>query len=423
MPNTPPVSQEEWVKVVKNRLHTNGFRITDISFSELEKENKGFLGEHYKAKVTISRDVEGNDETKILRFFLKNSPQEDGSHADFVRAGNAYQKETFFFETLRPLLSKYLKGTPEETSTLFSVISPCYYIRPDLLVLEDLSPQGYFQLEKRTLLNYEQCLAVVEALARFNAASLIFEEKESAAGGRQCRLGDMFPILRRDTFFDQPEDTAYGQAMTAGVTCMSGLIELSAKYGRGTPNHELVQGRLDATMRSLFPHLRPSVSERNVLCHRDMWLNNILFRCDQGRLSCRLVDMQLITYCPPATDLMMLLYLTTTRAFRRQYEAPLLAAYHETLASLLRHHGLDVDHVLPWPAFQQSCRKARRVGVLIASFYCPVSAYSKYAADYDIYDFIVRDRTQQTQEAYLTDAQYRFRIDEVIEEMVEDYIL
>mgnify|MGYP002775307968 FL=1 len=98
--------------------------------------------------------------------------------------------------------------------------------------------------------------------------------------------------------------------------------------------------------------LKKSNIYRNTLCHGDLWTTNILFKFDNIiPLDCRLVDFQLIRYCPPAQDLMSHIYLTTEKETRVQFLPLLLQEYYEELTNIVTSFGLDVEQVLPFKEF------------------------------------------------------------------------
>jgi thiamine kinase-like enzyme len=151
---------------------------------------------------------------------------------------------------------------------------------------------------------------------------------------------------------------------------MFGLLQKVNKYKqRLNGNWENVHKKLkDAWNLSAEFAKKPSDKYRNILCHGDLWLNNILFKLDEdGKpTDAALVDFQIIRYVPPAMDIVMFLHATTTRDFRERHILELLMTYQVALQDALKIAGLE-NHALSLQELLQSVHEYRFFGVVVAA--------------------------------------------------------
>jgi Ser/Thr protein kinase RdoA (MazF antagonist) len=151
------------------------------------------------------------------------------------------------------------------------------------------------------------------------------------------------------------------------------MMQKSGKYDeRVGGDWKLVHKKFsEAWERYIEMAAEPSSKFRNIICHRDLWLNNILFKYDTSGKpeEVALVDFQIYRYCPPALDLTMFMYVTTTREFREQHLLSLLLTYHRELCMALQAAGLDPEgpHGLGLPEVLASFEEYRFFGLLVAA--------------------------------------------------------
>jgi len=90
-------------------------------------------------------------------------------------------------------------------------------------------------------------------------------------------------------------------------------------------------------------------SNTNVICHGDLWINNLMFhyntinnKCD----NCYLIDLQSIRYTSPIIDLLHFIYTSTIKQVRYQYLYQLLNDYHNSLIDTLTIHLYNNVNIL-----------------------------------------------------------------------------
>lgn len=84
----------------------------------------------------------------------------------------------------------------------------------------------------------------------------------------------------------------------------------------------------------------------NVICHGDLWINNIMFKYDDNEsivTDVKFIDLQAMRYTSPVTDLLQFFYTSTTIDLRANYINMLLDDYSKSLLNTVRTHCHSID--------------------------------------------------------------------------------
>lgn len=117
---------------------------------------------------------------------------------------------------------------------------------------------------------------------------------------------------------------------------------------------------------------------RNVLCHRDLWQNNFVFKFERNAddeidysqpTECVLIDFQTCRYLPPIIDVIGLISVSTRLAHRKQFYPHYIQFYYNALAKKLTRYKIDASKVLSWEEFQDSLKELEMV-VLVINCVC-----------------------------------------------------
>ncbi|XP_067004245.2 uncharacterized protein [Anabrus simplex] len=371
MEDIPVLSNEEVSEIVRQYVKSSNFQVLAYRIGPLSDDIVGFLGEHLRLDVSVVANKSGVEEELNIHFFVKILPR-NSFHSNYVVSMGAFEKEVLFYSTLLKDLSKYQKHNSAlclEDATGDNFWAPeCFLTRPDLIVLEDLSGINFNTLDIREPMDFQHCSVAIRTLARFHASSIIFEEKETKASGKICRINELYPkLFEENLFVDSDDKLAKGWFLTS-IKAMVALTELLPKYGKGHEKHQLIKEKIPEVCMRIKDLVKSSGKHRNVVCEGDLWTNNILFRCCDGEMpvEARIVDFQLVRYTPPAHDVIFFLHMATTRDFRKHHLEELLEVYYNSLSSELHRHDLDADVLLSWTEFRESCDLLRDVGRIIA---------------------------------------------------------
>lgn len=410
--DTPsPLSREECRKIVERHFQTSKVELKDFSLTSRSDDLQGFMGDHLQLRASVSvEDKDGEDKSVEVKFFVKSVPMEDGYRRTFATSSVTYKKEVLFYGDVMRAFQKHLRCAGYESSTLLGTVPRCYYSRPDVLVLEDLAPAGFRMLDKFQPLGVEHSECVLRAVARLHAASIVWEERE----GR--RLADAFPLLQEEALFLRRPGTTHHQCQSASVDSLLAVVDLVDRYAPGTPLNRHLHRLLRPVMDTIYDLVKPSDQYRNVVYHKDLWPNNLLFAGE----AVRLVDFQTATLAPAALDVLSFLQLSCDRRLRRAHGARLLRLYHRALADVLAQHHLDVDAVLPLQVFLQSCEDARPLAVIVAAYVLLIVMIPLKGGD--LHRFMT-DRPSMVREAFQQDERFRQRVTDVLDDLVEVCIL
>lgn len=86
-------------------------------------------------------------------------------------------------------------------------------------------------------------------------------------------------------------------------------------------------------------HVKNSDDKWKVVCHGDLWINNLMFHYHNNRVKhVKFVDLQTIRYTNLTCDILMLLYSSTEGAMRSKHMDRLIQIYRESLVSNLREY-------------------------------------------------------------------------------------
>jgi thiamine kinase-like enzyme len=130
----------------------------------------------------------------------------------------------------------------------------------------------------------------------------------------------------------------------------------------------------------------PSDQFQNVVVHRDLWRNNMMFlfeNDENGHVdyakpkNCLLVDFQISRYLPPAIDVLLCIHLTLSKNDRKKYFKEDVKFYYETLRRELADSHIKLKDHMSWSAFQQSLEFYKWVPLSFSGVYIPFTHTSR----------------------------------------------
>ncbi|GLH06283.1 Uncharacterized protein GBIM_11769 [Gryllus bimaculatus] len=432
------LTREDCEAVARRHFGREDVRVARWTESKLGGDKPaGFLGAH---KLVTVHAAAGNGPEESVDVFLKTVPDNE-NQTKLIETTGAFRKEVFFYQHLVPAWEEF--GIIPKASLAQRIASAevpsepswgcrCYIARDKLVVLENIAKLGYTSESPRDVYDREHILFCMKMIAKFHAASLIYEEKLSEGRKKPFRIGEEFPEMVQETFYLVQDGHPGEQTTEAGVV---GLMECAKKLPACQDPCVLrvVEERLPGVLRRVYDSVKASARRRNVLCHSDLWQNNILFRRDaRGRpVDVALVDFQLMRYAPPAHDVYDLLHLTTRRELRERHEREFLDVYYATLADTLREFGLSAEHVLPREEFDASLDEQRLAGRLAAVFCLHFILSSEEMirsvfSDSEEYERTVSEgkyRAKLICTQFDRDQEYRERLEECLMEVLEKDVL
>ncbi len=229
------------------------------------------------SRLKIEYEIEGR---KLFKSVLLKIPSLSPNF-EKIQKTDLYNRELYAYETLLPKMYELWDG---------EVFSPEIYVMTadaKVLVMEDLTDCGYSMMDKKNQLGLEHCTIALRNLAQYHALSVKFLQTKSEYyeeySSKGCNMESSLSKIFMD-FFDQ------------FVNKISSLVSPSIME-KLQPYRQVNEERLKLYFSSNEDGL-------NVVVHGDFWLNNILFKYDQGAVcGAKFVDWQACRKTSPALDL------------------------------------------------------------------------------------------------------------------------
>ena len=335
-----PLSDSDINKIVERKLLSNNFRVLHWSLDNLGEIN-GFLGLYYTLSVTVKID----DKSKHFKFFAKTPPPTASPQYDFLVRSNTFNKEIAVYSEIVPKM-----GTGSGPKWL-----PDYYFGKNnvIIVLEDAGQNGYVNLDKYLPFDDEHCILVAKTISVLHSRSLILDEKLRRSTGQT--IFDLYGEYLEEVAFIE-SDLAAQKYLSSCIKGACTIVDMNEKLKDDEAT--LIKNWITKWVQRLPELLKTSNKFRNVMCHRDLWPNNIMFKKDSSgkSIGCYLIDFQFLRYSPPAIDFVICFLLSTDRATRRRCNESLINVYCDTMKKELAAEGLDVEDCLPRAQFIESCK-------------------------------------------------------------------
>lgn len=309
----------------------------------------------------------------------------------------------------------------------------CYYNQHELLILEDILPLNYQHLPERQYFTDAHLEQALRCLARFHCSSILHELRTNGAGSIQSDHGDYL------------EEKVFHRNNPWYVVGMEAIISLAAQRITASANSpkwavKFNAEKLREELLFVVPDLieRPSRRYRNVLCHRDIWNNNVMFQygvndpthCEPPTHAI-LIDYQICRYMPPAFDLLQLLHLNRRRDVRNRANVERhLRFYHDNLLAELTAEGgttqTTAASIVPWSDLVESFAAYKLYGLTNNCLYNPAvkmpdnALIVLRATDPTRYELISNVRRDQFLLEWMEkDAEYAAVVWECVEELCE----
>lgn len=408
------------VEITTNDINSilNNVKDVDLVYCshKLDTNDKigGFLAQHYYLTVNVrnSQNIQ-----RSLNFFIKY----DSKTINYLNDYGVFQKETGLYKELLPQLMEFSKETPREWGV------KCFLVKSDqLIVLENVSLQGYRMAKKSGLtLDVEHILVALKTMGYFHASSFIYEKKVNA------KLIDLFPKLLEENAYPKhlPNSMRHRGVHNAIKTGILPLIKEIPKYKNSPDLNQIVQKFEEVTL-TIFDLIQPSNEYPNCFNHADIWSNNILFKYDENNrpTSSKFVDFQMSRYSPQSLDVMSLIILNCCKRIYDPNMKLFMETYYEAFDKELKSHSMSAEKIISFARFEESCKKFRLMGHIETVLFCHLNMMPKQytkslTSNNKNYDNLILNDRSVCLEAFRNEESYRSRMIDVLEAMIEEFVL
>ncbi|KAK9877672.1 hypothetical protein WA026_019343 [Henosepilachna vigintioctopunctata] len=325
----------------------------------------GYMGDHFRLKIFYQDYLKNT--VQELKFFVKCKPIINKRQADYENETGFFKKECLLYQNILPKLSAL---------TDVQLSPRCYLANKKCLVMEDLMNRNF--ASKRSYLNLEECESLVRCLAKFHCASIVFEELYSF-NGNKFRLNQLFKEEFKEIAFSFVEGQPRNKWLKTTTECVIQCI----KFLQLANTHNINEKLKYVAFNGMETFISPSEKFRNVVTHSDLWCNNFMMNDD---LECLLIDFQLARYNPPAYDLLLSLYLNTTKDFLEENMENLLELYYITFKNMLLQYKITPEEVFPKKRFLESIEYFKLPAVLEAVYFATNTLISPETSEYVMAD-------------------------------------
>ncbi|CAB3221912.1 unnamed protein product [Arctia plantaginis] len=407
--NIEYITEEDINLIISRDNSTSNGNISKYYVHTASDKMLGFLSEYLKLKVCLTNQ-------KVLYFFIKAISKTNVAKAEMVKEMKLFEKEMIFYLNVKKILE--VPGMEPWSPRLITQLK-------DAMVFEDLNALNYKLKNKFERFDMTHTFQALRTLARFHASSIIYEVNKSKETGRPYKINDDYKhVLNKGGYHLLSE--WYIQCMTGSLEA----IKVYSKYNK-TEIHSIERYWSDIWSTALdLSEYHPG--QTNVICHRDLWNNNIMFHYEDdkelGPDSCLFVDFQAVRYQPPASDVMVLLCCNLEPTCRRENIDTFFNFYYAQLQKILSNYNIEINDIMTKNEFLVSAEEQTKWGLIVCACLIP-----QFWLDDDLTTNIFSDNVQfdeiltKNKGLFIkkmmahNDYDYRKNVMDIFEEIAERY--
>ncbi|XP_068620453.1 uncharacterized protein [Battus philenor] len=308
-----------------------------------------------------------NYTSQLYRITLKEPNKDDlflfakvasvSEHVREITPFKIFETEMFFYTELLQrfieLEQKFNVPKKHRLATVKFYGSNDEYMK-EILVLEDLSAQGYETHDRFKTFDWKYAAKSVTELAKFHALSIAYDKSNP----------DDFAVLAENFCFLKGKEESLKLMMEGIVKTAMGIV------------NEENRGRLQAFLeknqeREFDYYLKPH--KRAVLAHGDFRASNLMHRLrEDGELEVVVVDYQMLKVSNPIMDLMYFIFSGTDEDFHDKYYHKLLNHYYTELCAAMRRLNVDPEITYPKDDYESDLKELQAYGVFVGMMMVPM---------------------------------------------------
>ncbi|KAH8417165.1 hypothetical protein KR222_005490, partial [Zaprionus bogoriensis] len=332
-------------------------------------------GENYSTiMLRLHFEVELEDDSvKEISYMLK-TPHDFELYREILKKNNMFVVERDVFLNLKPELEKMYKDVGVDVkfgADAYEINAPDEYV-----LLEDLRPSGFTNIDRLEGLDKAHVLGVLTKLAQWHAVS----------AARVLFRGAYTQNYLTPIYADSMRNEIGQVADTLGKY----LLKCLPKYDDYETYSEAVRTMKSKLVDLMFSLNKPDPEDFNALVHGDLWTNNILFQHngDSAEPSATyFVDFQMPRYYPVAYDLNYFLLSSTQFDLKLSHFDYFIKHYHDQLIKHLNLLKYPPKKIPTLRALHQQLLKYGFVGFHTVLILCPAVLLDR-TDDANLKDFV-----------------------------------
>lgn len=288
-----------------------------ITRNELITDNVDFGVNYLSGLLRLKIDYQTGSE-KLAKTLLLKIPQLCPLF-DATKVLDIYEREAFIYEQLLPQMYEVWHG---------DLLTPVSYLTTEsnTIVLEDLQESGFTLRDVHLQLDFDHCRIALRSIAQLHALSIKHYQR--------------YPEIQDSMTFKHLCSIPPLEALMFEI--YDHFLEIAKALFS-----ESVYKKLQNHRTEYIPVLQlaapPNAAGLNVMCHGDLWTNNIMFQHDDRNrpTKSKLIDFQFSHRGSPAVDLTYFFVISVQFKVFRENRDTLLDFYLETFNDTLS--SLDCD--------------------------------------------------------------------------------
>jgi len=341
-----------------------------------------FMSDTYYNTAVLSNGVQHRAFVKVL----PSNPLLRAAAADF----QVYDREIASYCHLHPLLRQIRNEAGLTHEDLALQVPEIYYTSLDgtkgngkesstVVVMEELSSQGFKMTDKVAGCSAEEAKMTLAALANYHALTFMMLRKYQNADGSHSLPPSVESVLHSLDFENM---------MVSMVNSKVPMFVKMIRHFGHNEDADWLEGQMDKSAELFRVKKMSELGPLAVICHGDIWNNNILYRYDEttGKVKdVRLVDWQVILPENPGRDVYHFLTCSTTPELRKENGQQLFDHYITVFLSALEKLGVPlveegIDHLFVSTEFKKRTLFALFQGII----YLPGILETKIAEKLDV---------------------------------------
>lgn len=268
----------EYVNVLlKNIAKSEGFLNYTSELNAGSKHGDNFLGVLTSVTIIGPRRINGTTTTDKLHLLCKLAPTNVARRAEF-HSEEVFEREVFAYNKLLPLFADFQREKGLSKNECFNSYPKCYAAVANIekgelvLIMEDLRPKRYEMWPKAIPFTAQHSFGVVEHLAKLHAISFALKDQRPDEYKKLRNLDD----LLTNVFIKK-----------GGMAKMMYMGHNKLIPALSNVQHKQIVHEIKTNMPELFEDcFRDGACDPfGVICHGDPWINNILFQCNEEKVS------------------------------------------------------------------------------------------------------------------------------------------
>lgn len=320
--NIPTFLNEKFFEEILSANQQN-FKINKFSITAGSKPGDNYCSEVYRGNLNYTTSEESNKNVSLIVKIMSYQP----NRSEVMDAMQSHEKEVDFYLTVIPELNKLFKSKNFGPKHYYSSLAP-----NKILVLEDLNVLGFKMCDRKFLLDLNHCKVVMSQLGTFHAASMINAKNNPRSmdkynygmfnsGGMANKL--MHGMLEKN---------------------IKALIPIFEKFG------DDFKDVVDSLKKNQHKFLNKILENCNqdlendiaVLNHGDLWINNFLFKYENGTPTDTIfIDYQNIYFSSLGIDINFFLNTSPLPEVRENHREELYKIYYKSFSKALESSNYE----------------------------------------------------------------------------------